>query len=88
VFGDRPPSFTSIKPVLGHTLGACGVLETLTIQRCLEQGQLPATVGFQQIDPNLGIAALSTNLSLKPGTTLLNFFGFGGNNCSLVMTPC
>ena len=88
VFGDQPPPFTSIKPVLGHTLGACGVLETLTIQRCLEQGQLPATVGFQQVDPNLGIAALSANQSLKPGPTLLNFFGFGGNNCSLVMTPC
>lgn len=87
-FADQPPPFTSIKPVLGHTLGACGVLETLTIQRCLEQGVLPATTGFQQIDPSLGIAALSANQPLNPGPILLNFFGFGGNNCSLVMTPC
>lgn len=89
VFADDPlPPFTSIKPVLGHTLGACGVLETLVIQCCLERGQLPATVGFLAVDPTLGIAPVSVSTAVTAGPTLLNFFGFGGNNCSLVMTPC
>ncbi|MGH8461356.1 MAG: beta-ketoacyl synthase N-terminal-like domain-containing protein [Stenotrophobium sp.] len=84
----EPPPFTSIKPVLGHTLGACGVLETLVTQRCLEQGLLPATAGFRDADPALGIVPLTANHAVKPGPVLLNFFGFGGNNCSLVMAPC
>jgi 3-oxoacyl-[acyl-carrier-protein] synthase-1 len=88
VFGAQPPPFTSIKPVLGHTLGACGVLETLVAQRCLEQGLLPVTAGFQTPDPTLGIAPLSANHAVARGPVLLNFFGFGGNNCSLVVTPC
>jgi 3-oxoacyl-(acyl-carrier-protein) synthase len=88
VFGNRLPPFTSIKPVLGHTLGACGVLETLTMQRCLERGLLPATAGFRDADPALEIAPLTANQAVNPGPLLLNFFGFGGNNCSLVMAPC
>ena len=88
VFGKRLPPFTSIKPVLGHTLGACGVLETLTIQRCLCDGTLPSTAGFEQIDAMLGIAPISANHEMKPAPMLLNYFGFGGNNCSLVIAPC
>ncbi|MGH8456873.1 MAG: hypothetical protein ACRETE_07800, partial [Stenotrophobium sp.] len=88
VFGGQPPPFTSIKPVLGHTLGACGVLETLVAQACLDTGRLPATAGFRNMDTALGIAPLTRNAAIERGPVLLNFFGFGGNNCSLVMRPC
>ena len=88
VFGDLLPPFTSIKPVLGHSLGACGVLETLITQRCLEQNRLPPTAGFQSTDPALCIAPIMVAQPVASGPVLLNFFGFGGNNCSLVMTPC
>ena len=87
-FDDRPPPFTSIKPVVGHTLGACGVVETLIMQRCLDQGQLPPTAGFVHPDPLLAIAPVTAIHAVAAGPVLLNFFGFGGNNCSLVMTPC
>ncbi|HWU69249.1 MAG TPA: beta-ketoacyl synthase N-terminal-like domain-containing protein [Stenotrophobium sp.] len=88
VFAGNLPPFTSIKPVLGHTLGACGVLETLVVQGCLERGDLPATAGFTTVDPALGIKPAMISTPIGPGPVLLNFFGFGGNNCSLVMAPC
>src|SRR3546814_12919779 len=43
VFGEAPPPFTSLKPVLGHTLGACGAPETAASTAFLDHGFLPPT---------------------------------------------
>lgn len=86
VFGDTLPPFTSIKPVLGHTLGACGALETVAFTACLEQGWIPPTAGFAEIDPELGVAPLREAAAWqRGGVVLLNYFGFGGNNCALLL---
>ncbi len=85
VFGQTPPPFTSLKPQLGHTLGACGLLETLLFMECLSRGQLPPTAGFATPDPELGIAPLTAASPARDGLYLLNYFGFGGNNCTLVV---
>lgn len=85
VFGDQPPPFSSIKPVLGHTLGACGVLETLAFAAALDRGDIPATRNFEQPDPEIGIAPITTPQHWDGGAVLLNYFGFGGNNCALVL---
>lgn len=85
VFGEQPPPFSSIKPVLGHTLGACGVLETLTFAAALDCGSIPPTRNFAQPDPEIGIAPITVAQRWDGGPVLLNYFGFGGNNCALVM---
>ncbi|MEQ1439938.1 beta-ketoacyl synthase N-terminal-like domain-containing protein [Fontimonas sp. SYSU GA230001] len=85
VFGERVPPFTTIKPVLGHTLGACGLLETLAFAACLDRGRIPATRHFEQPDPEIGIAPLTAPAPWTGGPVLLNTFGFGGNNCALVL---
>jgi 3-oxoacyl-[acyl-carrier-protein] synthase-1 len=84
-FGASPPPFTSIKPVLGHTLGACGVLETLAFTACLDRGSVPATRGYEQPDPEIGVQPLTATRAWSGGPVLLNYFGFGGNNCALVL---
>lgn len=76
---------TSLKSALGHTLGACGVLETAAIAACWQAGFLPPTAGFANPDPALGIAPVTTAQPLPPGRVLLNYFGFGGNNSALVL---
>lgn len=76
---------TSLKPALGHTLGACGVLETLASAVCWRQGFLPPTAGFEQADPTLTLQPQSSATPLAAGRMLLNYFGFGGNNSVLVM---
>jgi len=85
LFGSSPPPFTSLKGHLGHTLGACGAIETAALMAALEAGFLPATAGFREMDPDLAIAPLREPASADEGFYLLNFFGFGGNNTSLVM---
>ncbi len=89
VFATAMPPFTSLKSSLGHTLGACGVVETLTLLRAIECGGLPATAGFAEADPALGgMVPVQHCTPLPRGPVLLNYFGFGGNNCALVFAPC
>jgi 3-oxoacyl-(acyl-carrier-protein) synthase len=87
VFPRGVPPMTSIKPVLGHTLGACGVVETLTMLECLERGVIPAAANYAEADPELPLQPLTRNQPYRGGPVLLNYFGFGGNNCALVIAP-
>ncbi|WP_018404014.1 beta-ketoacyl synthase N-terminal-like domain-containing protein [Marinobacter gelidimuriae] len=82
---DNVPPFFSLKAALGHTLGSCGVMETLLVAAALPEGRLPASAGFSEPDPGLGVVPMSKLLAVGPGHYLLNFFGFGGNNSSLII---
>ncbi|MBK1735653.1 hypothetical protein CKO15_10230 [Halorhodospira abdelmalekii] len=85
LFGSRPPPVTSLKASLGHTLGACGALETAALLACLDRGLWPATPHCEQPDPECRVQPTQVPQSLSDGCFLLNFFGFGGNNCTLVV---
>ncbi|MBK8180445.1 MAG: hypothetical protein IPK67_16440 [Planctomycetes bacterium] len=80
-----PPPICALKPYLGHTLGACGVNELVLFAGALERGFFPATPGFEEADPELGLAPERSAREALPGSYLLNYFGFGGNNASLVV---
>jgi 3-oxoacyl-(acyl-carrier-protein) synthase len=82
--GVTPPT-TSLKRSLGHTLGACGALETVALLGCLRDGFLPAAAGFTQVDAELGFLPLREPADARSGAYLLDFFGFGGNYASLVL---
>lgn len=84
VFTDMPV-LTTLKSTLGHTLGASGCSELSLLLDCFQSGFIPATRGCLQPDPELGITPLSTHLRMVPRYSLLNFFGFGGNNTALVV---
>jgi len=84
--GPRLPPFTSVKPYIGHTLGGCGVMEILLLLAAWREGFLPATPGFAELDPGVGLAPVAAATPIAPrGAVLCNFFGFGGNNTSLVV---
>jgi 3-oxoacyl-[acyl-carrier-protein] synthase I len=85
IFGDTVPPLTSIKPTVGHTLGACGVIELLAMLAAWRDGVLPPTPGFAEADPELGLEPATTAQPLAGGAMLCNFTGFGGNNTSLVL---
>lgn len=85
VFGAALPPFTALKRYTGHTLGACGALETVLMLAAVRAGFVPAAAGFAREDPELGIAPLRTAVTAPRGNYLLNFFGFGGNYASLVV---
>ncbi len=86
VFGKNLPPFFCLKPAIGHTLGACGALEVALFTGFLERASLPASSGFSEADPELeGVTPSTHALAATPGFYMANFFGFGGNNSSLVL---
>ena len=85
VFGDNLPPVVSLKGTIGHTLGAAGAVETSLWLSCLEEGMLPKSFGFTQIDPDLGFAPSQVNIPARDGAYLFTFFGFGGTCTSYVI---
>lgn len=85
VFGDNLPPVVSLKGAIGHTLGAAGAVETALWISCLEEGMLPRSFGFTQIDPELGFAPSQVNIPALAGAYLCTFFGFGGTCTSYII---
>lgn len=85
-FGGSLPPFTGLKPYIGHTVGACGAIELIIITECLKRGFFPATPGFAEIDEEINARPLTEPLEMSGATVMFNFFGFGGNCTSYIVT--
>jgi 3-oxoacyl-[acyl-carrier-protein] synthase-1 len=83
LFGDQLPPLCVLKPWLGHTLGACGLSETLLMMESCDH--LP---GLDYADQALLPLHASPIAAAADRLLLANFFGFGGNNASLVLQSC
>lgn len=86
VYSDRIPPACVLKPAIGHTLGACGSNELVILMRYLQQGFLPGLARPYPLDDNLPVGISAENRAMQPGHFLLNFFGFGGNNTTLIIS--
>lgn len=84
VFSILPP-YSSLKPYLGHTLGACGTAELLLLMESIDHGRMPATPNCQRVAREFSQPPLQENLSVNRGKFMLNSFGFGGNNTSFII---
>jgi len=84
IFG-AAPAVSSTKGWTGHTLGAAGITEALIAAMCLKQGFIPGTLNCERVDPTLRSHVLRENETRPIRRVLSNIFGFGGNNCSLVL---
>lgn len=84
IYGANLPPVCALKPMLGHTLGACGSNELVLLARYLLNNQWPKAVDYA-IDANLAIGLDKTYGSAVDGCYLLNYFGFGGSNTALVI---
>lgn len=83
LFADRLPRLCVLKPWLGHSLGACGLSETLLLMN-----NLACLPGLDYAgEAILPLASEATGMAAD-GLLLANFFGFGGNNASLVLQGC
>lgn len=89
VFRDACPPLVSLKPALGHTLGASGAIELAALLACLDRGVIPPTPGFATPDPAIGLQptrqALQSPTPCAMRHALLNLIGFGGGAASLVV---
>ncbi|WP_068089046.1 beta-ketoacyl-[acyl-carrier-protein] synthase family protein [Polycladidibacter stylochi] len=86
MFGSQVP-VSSTKSYYGHTLGASGVIETISTLLLAQENKLPANLRLEDVRKgceHLNYVKLMDN-SGAPQKLLINNFGFGGNNSSLVL---
>lgn len=85
VFGYKTPVST-LKSYMGHTLGACGALESWMSIEMMREGWFAPTINLTQPDPNCEaldyIMGEGRNISCE--AVMSNNFAFGGINTSLI----
>ncbi len=75
---------SSMKGAVGHTLAAAGAVEAALSIVALGAGLTPGTVGCEEPD-EVGVDVVTHPRDTLPDLFVSNSFGFGGQNCSLVM---
>ncbi|WP_417550884.1 beta-ketoacyl-ACP synthase [Methylophaga sp.] len=85
VFGKHTP-ISSFKSFTGHTLGACGALESWVAIQMMRENWFHATANLDEVDPECGDLDYIVNESRQIETDLVmsNNFAFGGINTSLI----
>jgi len=85
VFSDKVP-ISAMKSYLGHTLGACGALESWLAIEMMNHGWFAPTINLNNVDPEC--ASLDyiqgTGRELDVEYVMNNNFAFGGINTSLI----
>jgi 3-oxoacyl-[acyl-carrier-protein] synthase-1 len=76
--------FTAIKPYIGHTIGASGILEISIILSCIENQFIPKTLNCNDAI-NKSYKPIDQHINCNSGIFMFNYFGFGGNNTSIVI---
>jgi 3-oxoacyl-[acyl-carrier-protein] synthase II len=88
IFGQRAYSIpmTSIKPQIGHTLGASGALGLIASCLSLRDNLIPATINYTEPDPECDLDYVPNTPRRAPlNIVMSNAFGFGGNNGVLLL---
>jgi 3-oxoacyl-[acyl-carrier-protein] synthase II len=83
LLGPEVPT-SSLKGAVGHVIAAAGAVEAAATVLAMDRGFTPGTVGCEEPD-DLGITVQLGPTASAPGLTLSNSFGFGGQNCTLVI---
>ncbi|MDD2997473.1 MAG: beta-ketoacyl-ACP synthase II [Candidatus Riflebacteria bacterium] len=88
VFGDRIGNVTinSTKSMIGHLLGAAGAVGSVATILQMQGGFIHPTVNLQNVDPELAdldLAPLAAKEKQIDGG-IVNSFGFGGQNASIL----
>jgi 3-oxoacyl-[acyl-carrier-protein] synthase II len=87
VFGSRAYEIpvSSIKSMLGHSMGASGAIEFIATVLSIERGLLPPTINYEERDPQCDLDYITEGArAVKMRAAISNSFGFGGNNAVLV----
>lgn len=88
VFGDNAyeTPVSSIKSMIGHTMGAAGALEAIACTLTVNHDLIPPTINYDTPDPECDLDYVP-NLALQKtvNAALSNSFGLGGQNACLVI---
>jgi 3-oxoacyl-[acyl-carrier-protein] synthase II len=80
-------SLTAIKSMLGETLGAAGILQSIDFLETVRTSVLPGIAGLAQVDQELASLDFCRQPKfLNARVALINGVGFDGHACSLIIT--
>lgn len=81
--GSRPPVI-SLKSWIGHLAAACGAVETAITLFCMRGGLIPAIRNLEK-PCHAGINLVAGSIEAEADVAVVQSFGFGGQNSSLVI---
>jgi 3-oxoacyl-[acyl-carrier-protein] synthase II len=91
VFGEaayRVP-VSSVKSMLGHTMGAASAIEAAVCALAVYDGRIPPTIHLDDADPECDLDYVPNHQRVRVvDIALNNAYGFGGSNSSLVLKKC
>ena len=77
---------SSPKSVTGHLIGAAGALSILVGCLAIRDSVVPPTINLETADPDCDLDYVPKLAREMPvGTVLANAYGFGGQNCSVLL---
>ncbi|QOC91711.1 beta-ketoacyl-[acyl-carrier-protein] synthase family protein [Micromonospora craniellae] len=87
VFGDRVPPVSSIKSMMGHTMGAASGFGAIAGTLAIAHGFLPPTINWANPDPALSGLDPVPNTARQARVRVVqnNGFAFGGNNAIVLI---
>jgi 3-oxoacyl-[acyl-carrier-protein] synthase II len=78
---------SSTKSMMGHLLGAAGAVESAVCALAISSGKIPPTINLVDQDPKCTLDYVPNRArERRVRHALNNSFGFGGTNCSLVIS--
>jgi len=85
VYG-RGPAVTALKSYMGHTMGACGAIETILALFMMEKGFIAPTLNLDNVDQRCDMIRHTRQLQKTDvRTAAIQNFAFGGvNTCLLI----
>lgn len=77
---------TGFKGHLGHTMGACGLVELVYTVESLRQKVIPHMGNFESTDLETKLIIADKNINIDRGSTVLkNSYGFGGRAANILL---
>jgi 3-oxoacyl-[acyl-carrier-protein] synthase II len=90
-FGSAAPHvpMSSIKSMLGHTMGAASAIEAAACSLAVHHDVLPPTINYETPDPACDLDYVPNHARRQPVEVAMNnAYAFGGNNASVIFRKC
>lgn len=79
-------AINATKSLVGHTLGAAGAIGAVATTMAIHTGQIHPTANYEEPDPDCRLDGIRRTVQeRKIRYALLNAFGFGSNNATVVL---
>ena len=83
------PPMSSVKSMLGHTMGAASAIESAVCALAIATGRVPPTMNYEEPDPECDLDVVpNAARELPVEIAMNNAYAFGGNNASVIFRKC